>query len=71
MEEYIEEMREFIKYVWDDLPTRGDDWEQTVADLEFDVLELNGCIPTINHDYDLADQVARTIIYNEYSEEVK
>ena len=65
---YIEEMKEFLKEVWDELPTKGDDWEQTYEHLRFDVLELNPFIPTVDDDYDCAYHVANILIDELYKE---
>ena len=65
---YIKEMKEFLKEVWVELPTKGDDWEQTPEDLRFEVMEFNPFIPTLNDDYDLAYRVANIIIDKEFAE---
>lgn len=64
---YVKEMREHIKYVWDELPNEGDEWEQTVEDLEFKIFDLDPFIPTLNDNYDLAYIVAGIIIEEEYA----
>ena len=66
MKNFIKEMREFIKQVWDELE------EKTVEELVFDVMHMNPFIPTVkdtdgNDDWDLTFETAIKIINDEYN----
>jgi len=73
---YVKEMEEYILWVWNDLPTRGEEWEQTLGDLRFAIgmcpfIPTNGTLAESmgESDYDFAYVVCNTVINDMFEEE--